>query len=104
MLLFSSLQDTEHTDEEEEEEEEEDGKEEDGEETERRVFCIPLESLGLGGNKISDAGAVHLAEGLSSNTSESITNIFVHLQKIVLDNFCRKKRLLSIILLVIFWS
>ena len=34
------------------------------------VFCVPLESLGLGGNKIGDIGAQHLTAGLSSNTSQ----------------------------------
>ena len=37
---------------------------------ERSPYCIPLESLGLGGNQITDLGAVSLAEGLVSNTSE----------------------------------
>ena len=35
------------------------------------MFCVPLESLGLGGNKISDMGAQHLASGLSSNNSKT---------------------------------
>ena len=52
--------------EEEEEEEEEEG------EGEREVVCVPLESLGLGGNKIGDTGARHLAAGLATNTSESL--------------------------------
>ena len=100
MPLFS-LQDTEHTDEEEEGNEEEDGKDEDGEEGERKVFCIPLESLGLGGNKISDAGAVHLAEGLGSNTSEPITEIFVPLQNITSIIFYRNE-LINITTIVMF--
>ena len=40
------------------------------EEEEEEVFCVPLESLGLGGNKMGDIGAQHLASGLSSNNSE----------------------------------
>ena len=42
----------------------------DGDRGEKEIYCIPLESLGLGGNQISDAGAISLAEGLASNTSE----------------------------------
>ena len=41
------------------------------EEEEEGEFCLSLESLGLGGNKIGDFGAQQLASGLSSNTSES---------------------------------
>ena len=41
-----------------------------GEEREGEVYCIPLESLGLGGNQITDTGAKVLAESLTSNTSE----------------------------------
>lgn len=51
---------------------------EEGEEEEDRemdMWCVPLESLGLGGNKIGDVGAQYLASGLASNTSE----IHVHL-------------------------
>ena len=44
---------------------------EDGEGGEE-VFCIPLESLGLGGNRIGDAGATCLADGLKTNTSEAL--------------------------------
>ena len=43
--------------------------EEEEEEEEEDVVCVPLESLGLGGNKIGDIGAQHLASGLASNTS-----------------------------------
>lgn len=32
------------------------------------VFCIPLESVGLGGNQITCIGATALADGLKSNT------------------------------------
>lgn len=32
------------------------------------TYCIPLESLGLGGNKITCVGASTLADGLKSNT------------------------------------
>ena len=32
------------------------------------TYCIPLESLGLGGNLISCTGATTLADGLKSNT------------------------------------
>ena len=35
------------------------------------VYCIPLESLGLGGNQITCSGATVLADGLKSNTSIS---------------------------------
>ena len=51
-----------------------DGEEGEGAEKEteeEEVFCLPLESLGLGGNKIGDTGAQHLASGLTSNTSQS---------------------------------
>ena len=41
------------------------------EEKEEDMFCVPLESLGLGGNRISDIGAQYLASGLTSNSSES---------------------------------
>ena len=34
------------------------------------VYCIPLESVGLGGNQITSVGAAALADGLKSNTSE----------------------------------
>ena len=36
------------------------------------VYCIPLESVGLGGNQITSVGATALADGLKSNTSESV--------------------------------
>ena len=42
------------------------------EDKERDMFCVPLESLGLGGNKIGDIGAQHLASGLYSNNSEPL--------------------------------
>ena len=42
------------------------------EEGEREEVCHPLESLGLGGNKIGDAGAQHLATGLTTNISELV--------------------------------
>ncbi len=48
----------------------EEGGEEEEEEVEREGYCIPLESLGLGGNQISDAGAASLAVGLAKNTSK----------------------------------
>ena len=51
--------------------EEGEGAEKETEEEEEEVFCLPLESLGLGGNKIGDTGAQHLASGLTSNTSQS---------------------------------
>ena len=35
-----------------------------------RSYCIPLQSLGLGGNKITSLGAGYLADGLKTNTSE----------------------------------
>lgn len=35
-----------------------------------QTFCIPLESLGLGGNKITCLGAGCLADGLKTNTSK----------------------------------
>ena len=50
------------------------GRGEEGEEEEDRekdMLCVPLESLGLGGNKIGDVGAQYLASGLTSNTSET---------------------------------
>lgn len=40
------------------------------EEEEENSYCIPLESLGLGGNQITDLGAGSLADGLKSNRSE----------------------------------
>ena len=46
-----------------------DEEEEEGEE-EEVTYCIPLESLGLGGNQISDLGASSLADGLKTNTRE----------------------------------
>ncbi len=51
-----------------EEQEREKGGEE-GEE-EPRSYCIPLQSLGLGGNKITCLGAASLADGLKTNTSK----------------------------------
>lgn len=50
----------------EEGEEEVDGSGEEGAQT----FCIPLQSLGLGGNKITCLGAGCLADGLKTNTSK----------------------------------
>ncbi|CAI8037879.1 NLR family CARD domain-containing protein 3 [Geodia barretti] len=47
---------------------EEEGKEKEKEEEGEGMFCLPLESLGLGGNKIGDIGAQHLASALASNT------------------------------------
>ena len=32
------------------------------------VYCIPLESVGLGGNQITCTGVASLADGLKSNT------------------------------------
>ena len=40
------------------------------EEAEARSYCIPLQSLGLGGNKITCLGAGYLADGLKTNTSK----------------------------------
>lgn len=40
-----------------------------------RSYCIPLLSLGLGGNKITCLGAGSLADGLKSNTSELICSM-----------------------------
>ena len=37
---------------------------------ERSTHCIPLESIGLGGNQITCAGATMLASGLKTNTRE----------------------------------
>lgn len=37
---------------------------------EPRSYCIPMQSLGLGGNKITSLGAGYLADGLQTNTSE----------------------------------
>ena len=37
------------------------------------VYCVPLESLGLGGNLIGNSGAKSLAQGLVSNTSELLS-------------------------------
>ena len=48
--------------------EKEEGREE--EEEEEGSYCIPLESLELWGNQISDFGASSLADGLKTNTSE----------------------------------
>ena len=50
--------------------EEEEREEEEGPGGEEGSYCVPLESLGLGGNQITDAGAKSLAAGLYSNTSE----------------------------------
>ena len=41
------------------------------EETGETIFCIPLESIGLGGNQITCAGATMLASGLKTNTRET---------------------------------
>ena len=51
---------------------EKEGREEEQEEKdeEEGSYCIPLESLGLGGNQISDLGASSLADGLKTNTRE----------------------------------
>ena len=35
------------------------------------VYCIPLESVGLGGNQITCTGVASLADGLKSNTRKS---------------------------------
>lgn len=52
--------------------EEVDGVDQGVEETEKgdRSYCIPLQSLGLGGNKITCLGAGSLANGLKTNTSQ----------------------------------
>ncbi len=50
-------------------------KDEDGEEEDTggvRSYCIPLLSLGLGGNKITCLGAGYLADGLKTNTSKDL--------------------------------
>lgn len=53
-------------------------KEEEEEDREKETVCVPLESLGLGGNKIGDIGAQYLASGLASNTSEiSVQHVFM---------------------------
>lgn len=39
---------------------------------EPKTYCIPLQSLGLGGNKITSLGAGYLADGLKTNTSECL--------------------------------
>ena len=44
--------------------------EEEGLGGEEGSYCVPLESLGLGGNQITDAGVKSLVAGLHSNTSE----------------------------------
>lgn len=50
---------------------EEEDTEESGEEGEEgEPFCSALESLGLGGNRISDEGVASLAEALTQNTSK----------------------------------
>lgn len=56
----------------------EEGGGEEGEEEEGDMLCVPLESLGLGGNKIGDVGAQHLASGLASNTSEIYASLISH--------------------------
>lgn len=48
---------------------------EDKERTGGEVYCIPLESIGLGGNLIGDAGVRSLAHGLLSNTSKWFTSV-----------------------------
>ena len=35
-----------------------------------RTYCVPLQSLGLGGNRITCLGAGYLADGLKTNTSK----------------------------------
>ena len=52
-------------------EEKEEEEEEEKEEGEASVSCIPLQSLGLGGNKITCLGAGHLAQALQTNTSKN---------------------------------
>ncbi len=44
---------------------------------EENTFCVPLESLGLGGNLITCAGAIMLASSLKTNTSRSLQYIIV---------------------------
>jgi hypothetical protein len=52
-----------------------DGEEVEPEEESReaKTFCISLQSLGLGGNKITSLGAGYLADGLKTNTSKDCT-------------------------------
>ena len=45
--------------------------EKEGDVEEARSYCIPLQSLGLGGNKITCLGAGYLADGLKTNSSKS---------------------------------
>ena len=49
------------------------------------VYCIPLESVGLGGNQITCTGATALADGLKSNTR---TCIYLFLPLFVCVNVC----------------
>ena len=41
------------------------------------VYCIPLESVGLGGNQITSVGVAALADGLKSNTSKEYVSLSV---------------------------
>lgn len=52
---------------------------EDGQQgTKETSCCIPLQSLGLGGNKITSLGAGYLADGLKTNTSRwSLSNVIM---------------------------
>ena len=63
-------------------EREEDEQEE--EEEEENSYCIPLESLGLGGNQITDLGAGSLADGLKTNRSKWKISVSLTLQQLLL--------------------
>ncbi len=49
-----------------------------------QAFCISLQSLGLGGNRITCLGAGYLADGLKTNTSKAqdiyiILLLYIHI-------------------------
>ncbi len=53
---------------------------------EESTYCIPLESLGLGGNLITCTGATMLASGLKTNTSESLLELLSTILYLTVQN------------------
>ena len=48
-----------------------------------QAYCLPLQSLGLGGNRISCRGAAYLADGLRTNTSKWLDHLVLHTQNYI---------------------
>ena len=59
--------------------------EEEEEEKEASVSCIPLQSLGLGGNKITCLGAGYLAQALQTNTSKNDSVSPINLKEVIVS-------------------